>query len=88
MAATDSPAVTTTPAKDSRPPRAAKLAWPAGQADRTRAVQQALAAAAAPLTPAQVAAQFQRAQVATIEKILDALCSLGLARRVRGKFMV
>jgi hypothetical protein len=66
--------------------KAQKLPSPKTPAERTRAVQQALSAAAAPLAAKTLAAQFQRAQAGQVEKILDALCSLGLARRVRGKY--
>lgn len=55
----------------------AKQPWPAEQAARTRAVQEALAAA-------DLAKRFQRARASTVEEILDALVSLGLAHKQRG----
>lgn len=61
-----------------------KAAWPKEQAERTKAIQAALASATAPPTAAELAQGFLRARADTVEEILDALVSLGLARRLRG----
>jgi DNA-binding IclR family transcriptional regulator len=47
-------------------------------------VQEALAGAGQPLTAAELARRFQRARASTVEEILDALVSLGLAHKQRG----
>lgn len=47
-------------------------------------MQETLAAAGQPLSAAEVARRFQRARAATVEEILDALVSLGLASRLGG----
>ena len=67
-------------------PKAAKVAWPKEQALRTRAVQEALAAAIGPLEPAEIAKQFSRGSADQVADILKALCSLGLARKSRGRY--
>ena len=67
-------------------PKAAKLAWPKERAQRTRAVQEALAAATTPLEPAEIAKQFTRGNAEQVAEILAALCSLGLARKARGRY--
>ena len=63
-----------------------KLPWPTEKerAERTKAIQAALAAAPLPLTSADLAQQFTRAKADSVEEILEALTSLGLARRLRG----
>ena len=46
--------------KPGKAAKAAKLAWPPTQAERTRAIQQALAASTSPVTPQELAGRFQR----------------------------
>ena len=74
------------PAKKPKTAKASKTAWPKERSQRTKAIQDALAAKIAPVTPADLAKQFLRGNAAQIEDILDALCSLGLARKSRGKY--
>jgi hypothetical protein len=76
------------PAKGKRKPapKTAKPAWPKEPALRTKAVQEALSASGTPLEPEQIAKQFARGNTSQVIEILDALCSLGLARRSRGKY--
>jgi SAM-dependent methyltransferase len=69
-----------------KPAKAAKLAWPKERGQRTKAVQEALAGATAPLTPDEIAKQFSRGNAEQVAEILAALCSLGLARKARGRF--
>ncbi len=66
--------------------KVAKIAWPKERAQRTRAVQEALAAATTPLEPAEIAKQFTRGNAEQVTEILTALCSLGLARKSRGRY--
>ncbi len=65
---------------------ASKQPWPKERAERTKAVQAALAAATSPVTPEDLAKQFTRGNPEQIEEILDALADLGFARKSRGKF--
>jgi hypothetical protein len=58
-----------------------KLPWPKELAARTKAIQDALAAADVPITSADLAKRFLRARQDTVEDILTALVSLGLAHR-------
>lgn len=76
----------TKPAKKPKKAKATKTPWPKERSQRTKAIQDTLAATPAPITPADLAKQFLRGNVSQIEDILDALCSLGLARKSRGKY--
>jgi hypothetical protein len=73
-------------AKKGAAPKAAKLGWPKERAQRTKVVQEALAAATTPLEPAEIARQFTRGNAEQVTEILAALCSLGLARKSRGRY--
>ncbi len=72
-----------------RPSSAAKRPWPKTLAERAKAVEAALAAEAAPVTPAELATRFARAQPAAVAEILDTLRALGRARSGdrRGTFL-
>jgi len=64
-----------------------KAAWPKALPDRMHAVEMALHAAAAPIAPVDLAAQFARAKPADIKEILKTLETFGRARRAGdGKF--
>lgn len=69
--------------------RARKLAWPKTLAERAKAVESALAAEAAPVTPAELATRFARAKPDDVAEILDTLRALGRARSGdrRGTFL-
>ncbi|WP_425617807.1 class I SAM-dependent DNA methyltransferase [Anatilimnocola sp. NA78] len=69
-----------------KPTKTVKLAWPKEQGLRTKAVQEALATATSPLTPAEIAKQFTRGNADHVAEILTALSSLGLVRKSRGKY--
>ncbi len=58
-----------------------KQPWPKELAARTKAIQDALAGADVPITSADLAKRFLRARQDTVEDILTALVSLGLAHR-------
>lgn len=75
------------PAAAARPRR--KLAWPKTLAERAKAVESALAAEAAPVTPAELATRFARAKPDDVAEILDTLRALGRARSGdrRGTFL-
>jgi hypothetical protein len=55
--------------------------WPATRPDQARAVAEALAAAARPVTPAEVAAMFDGAPEPGVADLLAALTTLGHARK-------
>ena len=64
-----------------------KAPWPKSLPDRMHAVETALHAAAAPIAPADLAAQFARAKPAEVAEILKTLETFGRARRAgEGKF--
>jgi hypothetical protein len=64
-----------------------KAAWPKTLPERMHAVETALHAAAAPIAPADLAAQFARAKPADVTEILKTLETFGRARKVgEGKF--
>jgi len=67
-----------------QPSSSSKLPWPKELSARTRAIQDALSSATSPLTPADLASRYLRARADTVEDILTALTSLGLAHRHRG----
>jgi hypothetical protein len=70
--------------KEKKDTAAKKLPWPKSQAERTKAIQTLLAKQTQPITPEQLARRFQRAREDSVAVILEALASLGLARKVRG----
>ena len=81
--------------KEVKKQKAAKVEkplWPKQQAARTKAVQDAIAARSKPATAEELAADFRGkadqipARAEQISDILGALCSLGLARKSRGKY--
>ena len=64
-----------------------KTPWPKALAERVQAVEAALHAATAPVTPAELAAQFSRAKPDDVLEILQTLDTLGRARKAgEGKF--
>ncbi|WP_322965872.1 class I SAM-dependent DNA methyltransferase [Sphingomonas fuzhouensis] len=58
------------------------IPWPATLPEQVGAVQSILAAAPAPLAAADVARSFKGRRATTVRPVLDALASLGLARRL------
>jgi hypothetical protein len=58
-----------------------KTPWPKPLAERVAAVERALAVAASPVTPAQLAKRFLRAKPADLAEILETLATLGRAHR-------
>jgi len=67
--------------------RKGKSAWPKTLPERMHAVETALHAAAAPIAPADLAAQFARAKPADVAEILKTLETFGRARKAGdGKF--
>lgn len=60
-----------------------KLPWPKTLPEQVRAVRDALAAQAEPVTAQQLARQFLRARETTVEGLLEALVSIGQAREIR-----
>ena len=67
--------------------RKGKAAWPKTLPERMHAVETALHAAAAPIAPAELAAQFARAKPADVAEILKTLETFGRARKAgEGKF--
>jgi hypothetical protein len=76
-----------TKAKAAPAKRKGKAAWPKTLPERMHAVETALHAAAAPIAPADLAAQFARAKPADVTEILKTLETFGRARRAgEGKF--
>jgi hypothetical protein len=63
-----------------------KTPWPKPLAERVAAVERALAAAASPVTPAQLAKRFLRAKPEDLAEILETLATLGRAHRAGEKF--
>ena len=67
--------------------RKGKAAWPKTLPERMHAVETALHAAATPIAPADLAAQFARAKPADVTEILKTLETFGRARNAgEGKF--
>jgi hypothetical protein len=65
----------------------AKLAWPKKLSDQAQAVAAQLQAAPKPVTPAELAKSFTRANVDQLTEMLDTLVSLGKARETKaGQF--
>ena len=76
-----------TKAKAAPAKRKGKTAWPKTLPERMHAVETALHAAAAPIAPADLAAQFARAKPADVAEILKTLETFGRARRAgEGRF--
>ena len=63
-------------------PDAAPAPWPPTLSGRMRAVLAALAGAAAPVTPADVARAFAGARAPDVADLLDTLAALAHAREV------
>ena len=59
------------------------IPWPGSLPEQVSAVQSILAAAAAPLAPADVARAFTGKRAATVRPVLDALAGIGMARRLK-----
>jgi hypothetical protein len=71
------------PAESATPGTApAKRPWPKAMAERIQALREVLSAESAPLTPADLAARFSRANAADLGELLDTLVLLGHARRL------
>ncbi len=68
-----------------RVPRS-KTPWPKPLAERVAATERALAAAAKPVTPAELAKHFLRAKPEDLAEILETLATLGRAHRDGEKF--
>lgn len=66
--------------KPTKAKKPGKLSWPVKTAERTVAVESALAHADQPLTTAELARQFTRAKDADVQEVLDTLCALGRVR--------
>ena len=60
--------------------------WPAGLADRARAVREALGAAGRPVTPTEIARTFRRARAPDVAELLATLAALGQAREIPRPF--
>ncbi len=63
-----------------------KLPWPKPLAERVAATEQALRTAASPVTPAELARHFLRANPEDLAEILETLATLGRAHRDGGRF--
>lgn len=59
------------------------IPWPGTLPEQVRAVQTVLASSRAPLAPQDVARAFKGKRAATIRPVLDALTSVGMARRLQ-----
>lgn len=79
-----------TPKKSKKPKTAkpqGKRAWPKKLADQAQAVAAVLQGATKPVTPAELAKSFTRANVEQLTELLETLVSLGRAREVTsGRF--
>ena len=65
---------------------AALLAWPASMPEQARAVRGVLGAAGVPLSAAEVAARFVKAEKGRVAELLETLVLLGQAGESEGKF--
>ena len=65
-------------------PRSAKLPWPKGREAQAKGVLAALREAEGSVTPDEIAQRFARAPRETVAELLEALATLGQARRLRG----
>lgn len=70
------------PKAKGKPAKAAKAPWPKTLAEQAQAVRAALAAQRGPVTPAQLAKSFLRANAERVEELLETLASLGQAREL------
>lgn len=74
-----------TPAPSSKLPsprsRPAKLAWPKTLAERTKALDTALATETQPLTTEEITKRFSHAKEEDVQEILETLAALGCLRR-------
>lgn len=59
-----------------------KQPWPAAMAEQAQAVRAVLHSFEQPVSPAQIAAAFERAPKARVAELLETLASLGQARRL------
>lgn len=66
----------------------AKEPWPKPLAERVAATERALAAAAKPVTPAELAKHFLRAKPEDLSEILETLAALGRVHRIGKQFSV
>ena len=73
-------------AEGAAPALAQPLPWPASMPEQARAVRSVLQQAAAPLTPAEAAAYFGRADKARVAELLATLASLGQAGEEAGRY--
>ncbi|MCB0187747.1 MAG: hypothetical protein KDE31_25945 [Caldilineaceae bacterium] len=64
----------------------ALLAWPASMPEQARAVRGVLSAAGVPLSAAEVAARFAKAEKGRVAELLETLVLLGQAGENEGKF--
>ncbi len=64
--------------------KASKREWPKTREAQAKAVAGALRECDGPVAPDELAKRFTRAQRDVIEELLQAMVTLGLARRVRG----
>ncbi len=69
-------------ATETRAAPAARAAWPASLPAQVQAVAASLAAQDGPTTPDRLARTFARARAAKVAEILEALASLGQARKL------
>ena len=76
----------TQPATKTKSKKPAKRPWPKEREAQAKAVLAALRDCPAPVTPEELAKHFTRGHRATIEELLQALVTLGQARKVRGKY--
>jgi REP element-mobilizing transposase RayT len=68
------------------PALAQPLPWPASMPEQARAVRGVLQQAVAPLSPAEVAARFGKADKARVAELLETLASLGQAEEEKGRY--
>jgi hypothetical protein len=68
--------------------RRERRAWPTSLPERVRAIREALAAQAAPVTAEVLAKEFLRARVAELSGILETLVLLGQARQSGNQFQL
>ncbi len=73
-----------TAAKETAADKAAKREWPKGRAAQAKAVLTVLRDGGGPLAAAELAQRFTRAPREAIDELLQALVTLGQARRTRG----
>ena len=62
---------------------AEKIPWPKSLAEQAQIVRATLATESRPLTPADLAKRFQRANSSRVTDLLETLCSLGQAHRTK-----